>query len=103
MNNLSPRFIFSALGVLIVIIFIINHFLSKQLVVPVKPTAVFVNEEAPEPLSVEQKDYDPFSDYAPVPSGNGLQQEVFEVKKPERVTSEKIIYEMPTSNKFLIQ
>ncbi|MCC6758037.1 MAG: hypothetical protein IT395_00220 [Candidatus Omnitrophica bacterium] len=104
MNNLPPRFIFSAIGVLVVIIFVINHWLSKELVAPAKPVPVFVaEEEPPAPIKVEQKDYDPHSDYAPVPSGEGLQQEVFGVKKPERITSEKIIYEMPTSNKYLLE
>jgi len=105
MNNIPPRVIFISIGVLVLIIMIINHFLSKELVAPAKPTPVFVLEEpaAPAEVHVEEKNYDPLSDYASVPSTEGLQKEVFEVKKSERVPSKKIIYEMPTSNRFLLQ
>lgn len=104
MNNFSQRLFFAVIGVLIVIMIISNHWLNKQIVSPPSPP-VFATEEpsAPEPVSVEQKDYDVFSDYPTVPTGNGLKQEVFETKKPERTFSKKITYEMPTSNKFLLQ
>ena len=107
MNNLPPRFYLIGIGVLIMISMVINHFLNKELS-PVKAaaTTVYAPQE-PEPVAAatnfEQKNYDPLSDYAPVPSGVGLQQEVFETKKLERTPSQKIIYEMPTSNKILLQ
>jgi hypothetical protein len=106
MNNFTQRLVFSAIGILVVISMIINHWLSKELVTPVKAAPAFVSEEPPvivESVSVEQKDYDPFSDYAPVPQGQGLQKETFVTKPPERIPSGKIIYEMPTSNKILLQ
>ncbi len=106
MNNFTQRLVFSAIGILVVISMIINHWLSKEIVTPVKAAPAFVSEEPPtaaEVVSVEQKDYDPFSDYAPVPAGQGLQKETFATKPPERIPSGKIIYEMPTSNKVLLQ
>ncbi len=103
MNNLAARFFFAFIGVMLVVSFIINRWINKELVETLKPSIVASGKKAlpPEQIVVQQQ-YDMNSDYPP--SGPAQLKEVMPlVNKTKRILDEKIIYEMPTSNKILLQ
>ncbi len=103
MNNSAARFLFALIGILLFLSFIFNKWINKELVETVKPSIV-VSHKKPEPVVIPAvvKEYDMNSDYPPSAPVTAEQAPVV-VKKPERILDKKIIYEMPTSDKFLLQ
>ncbi len=101
MNNLAARVFFAFIGLFLIMNFIINRWISKEVVETLKPSIV-ASGKKPLPKKEIVEEYDVNSDYPP--SGpEELKEIVSVIKKPERILDEKIIYEMPTSNKFLLQ
>ncbi len=101
MNNLASRLFFAFLGGLFILNFIFNKWVHQELAETLKPAfVVSVNKTIPAKAAAEE--YDMNSDYPPSASGFAPEP-LAVVNKRERVLDEKIIYEMPTSNKFLLQ
>lgn len=101
MNNLAARVFFAFIGLFLIMSFIINRWISKEVVETLKPSIVASGKKPLPPQEIVEE-YDVNSDYPS--SGPAALKEVVPVaKKPERILDEKIIYEMPTSNKFLLQ
>ncbi len=103
MNNSAASFFFALIGILLFLSFILNKWINKELVETVKPSIV-ASHKKPEPPAQRPvvKEYDMNSDYPP--SAPMLPEKVVPiVKNQERVLDKKIIYEMPTSDKFLLQ
>ncbi len=102
MNNTVAKYFFAAIGFLLVVSVIFNSWINKELVQTVKPNIVIQLENATSQQNSPVV-YDPSSDYPSYPSG--IRDEVIPivVKKPQRILDKKIIYEMPTSNRILIQ
>ncbi len=105
MNNSMVWFWGGIIGVLLIVSFVFNRWINKELVDTVKPVSVeqpVIQEPAnDQPVVVVQK-YDMLSDYPSYPSEN-KQEPAPVIEKHERVLDKKIIYEMPTSDIFLIQ
>lgn len=101
MNNLAARLFFSFIGLLFCVSFILNKWIHKELgTTETEQQEVVKPVPKVEVVSVAEQ-YDMDSDYAP---GQAYYvEEMPKEKKPDRIPSEKIIYEMPTSNKFLLQ
>lgn len=103
MNNSAARFFLALAGVLLALSFIFNKWIKKELVETVKPNIADIPKKTEAPLpAVIVKQYDMSSDYPHSPE-IAVKKEPVVVKKPERVLDKKIIYEMPTSDKFLVQ
>lgn len=105
MNNSMVWFWGGLIGVLLIVSFVFNKWINQELVETVEPVSVeqSVNQETVNDQSaVVGEPYDMFSDYPSYPSEE--KQEISPIiEKQERVLDKKIIYEMPTSDIFLIQ
>ncbi len=103
MNKTVAWFFCGLLGLLLVLSLSINKWINKELVETVKPSTGAIKRNLQlEKTSAFVEEYDPDSDYAFSPPVTN-QDIVPVVKKSERVLDKKIIYEMPTSNKYLLQ
>ncbi len=105
MNNLAARLFFVFIGILLILSFIFNKWINKELAQTVKPKCVVSCKQPVTtllPAKAAVVEYDVNSDY-PTPAPAGQEETPVVVKKTERVLDKKIIYEMPTSNKFLLQ
>lgn len=103
MANSAVRFFFAATGILILGSWLMNGWIHKELETPLNiepPSFVVIPREEPpeekveDEYEIEDPDFKPYTQPGPYQTG---------VKPKKRVLDEKIIYEMPTSNKFLIQ
>ncbi|MCB9757183.1 MAG: hypothetical protein H6753_02010 [Candidatus Omnitrophica bacterium] len=105
MNNSMVWFWGGLIGVLLIVSFVFNKWINKELVETVKPASV--QQPVDQKLKHDQpavvvQEYDMFSDYPSYPSEK-KPEDAPVIEKHERVLDKKIIYEMPTSNIFLIQ
>ena len=100
MNNLAARFCFALIGILLILSFIFNKWINRELGETVKPTIVIQNKKLV-PVLGPVEEYDMNSDYPPIPASEEQAEPVLKI--PERIIDKRIIYEMPTSNKFLLQ
>ena len=103
MNNLPLRFIFSVIVGLFIIAMIINQWLNKELAMSSSKTPVFIVEKMTDVVEVKQTEYDVHSNYPSMPSPDSVKEDILAVKKTERVQDEKIIYEMPINDKYLVE
>lgn len=102
MTNFAARIFFFVIGFLIICSMIINHWIHKELKTTVEPAVPIEVEEPSSLIKNPEQDYeiDLTNDS---PQSGPADQDILGSKKPGPIRDEKIIYEMPTSNKFLVQ
>ncbi len=103
MNNFYGRLLFFIIVLLIIINMIFNHWIHKELAV--KPEAPASETSQMTPSDSEESSEQSDVLFANEVNGLSVEEEVAlrKTQKKERVPDEKIIYEMPTSNKILLQ
>ena len=103
MNNFPWRFFLFATALLIIFTMVLNHWAYKEL--PATDNAPpLVEAQNTDDSQAETEDHPEVSLMNEI-TGMSVEEEAVarEAKKKIRVPEEKIIYEMPTSNKILVQ
>ena len=103
MNNFFSRLLFFIIVVLIIVTMILNHWIHKELALKPEAPPVETTQESP-PDTEETAEHTEII-FSNEITGLSVEQEADLRKAQEktRVPDEKIIYEMPTSNKILLQ
>lgn len=102
MNSLAAKFFTVLIAGVLVYCVILNQKIKKEISLKPKQSDAVVHKTVPEePARASGPEYDMNSDYPTLPAARDDVQPV--PPKPERVPDKNIIYEMPITNKFLVQ